>query len=260
MKNILKYHPSYNKKWGLTILTGLFLFFVLYFYEGFGIEQGLSFSGHNLFIRALIFGLFTSLSFYIHEFLLSKFLVPKNNIQNVFWALLEIFMGANVTFLLFNYFWNWTEWFWNAYFLLLGEYSSVMLIPVIMVWLWGKTQRKIEAAHHMLTFKSENGKHQLKLKEENLLFIKSEDNYVEIHYLSNHKVKHELLRNTLKRIQEQNPTFHYLIKCHRSYLVNYQNIQQTQLAKSRMLLDLGHDLFIPVSPKYIESITKLTDQ
>lgn len=250
MKNILRYYPNYNKKWGLTILTGLWLFFVLYFYEGFGIEQGLSLSGHNLFTRASVFGFCTSLSFFIHEFLFARLVIPKSKVQEVLWAAWEIFMGANITFFLFNYFWNWTEWFWDAYFLLLGEYSSVMLIPVVMVWLWGKTQKKHEPKQRVLTFRSENGKHQLELREENLLFIKSEDNYVEIHYHSNAQIKHELMRNSLKEISNQNPSFKNLVRCHRSYLVNTKRIQQKLSVKGKMELDLGFGVMVPVSSKY----------
>lgn len=55
------------------------------------------------------------------------------------------------------------------------------------------------------------------VEQNSLLFVKSVDNYVQVHYLEEGKVKNRILRCTLARILEQ-ATF--LWQPHRSYLIN----------------------------------------
>ena len=59
-------------KWLLTVLTGTSLFYVLFVFKGYGIQPGLSYSVHNLLIRAFEFGILTSFVFYLFEFNISK--------------------------------------------------------------------------------------------------------------------------------------------------------------------------------------------
>lgn len=187
-----------KEKWTLTLSSGLMLFIVLYVYKAYDIQQGVSLSGHSLLFRAIIFGLGASAGFYFLEFfVLSKFSL-QNIKQLLFWRIGEIFFVMNIAFLLFNYFWNWTEFSFYAYFLMLFEMYMVMLIPVILSWLVGMSARQ---KNILWKFVSENGKETLTILPENLLFIQSAENYVEIHYQSGDSVKKSLLRNTLKSLE-----------------------------------------------------------
>jgi len=247
----LKKHIYQNaEKWLITILTGFFLFFVLYFYKGFNIQQGESFSGHGFLFRTVSFGLVTSLSFFIHEFFLSKLFKPGNRRKRMIWLVWEVFFAANVTFLLFDYFWNWKESYWSSYFLLLFEYALVMTFPIsvslLLVW---KIQ-KAKGQNEKLSFYAENGKHVLSIRPENFLCIKSEDNYAAVFYILGDQLKKALVRNTLKNIlkhHHQNPS---LIRCHRSYVINTKNVCQ-MVSRGRLVeLDMGHSVVVPVSKKY----------
>ena len=191
-------------KWLVSLVTGFALFFVLFIYKAYNIQEGFSYSGHSLLFRSAAFGFVTSLSFFINEFYLSGMFRLSNLKRKLLWIGWEIFMGANLTFLLFNYFWNWTEWYWNGYLLLLFEYSCVVNFPILFVHLLSKkANHKPAGASLQLHFLSENGKHRIALKPESLLYIKSGDNYVEVFYLSDNKVKCELLRNTMKAIEAE---------------------------------------------------------
>lgn len=68
----IKNHINANsEKWLVTLLTGFSLFFVLFIYQGYNIQAGVSYSGHSLLFRASAFGFLTSLTFFINEFYLS---------------------------------------------------------------------------------------------------------------------------------------------------------------------------------------------
>ncbi|MEH0154325.1 hypothetical protein V6R21_09270 [Limibacter armeniacum] len=210
----LKAHFSkYLQPWLKSILTGFFMFFVLFIYKGYNIQQGFSFSGHSLLFRSIAFGLLTSLSFAFHEFYIAPRLHLSNWKQQLIWLVWEIFFGANAIFLLFNYFWNWQEFYWNGYFLMLMEFTFVMIFPLLISWALTKNLKGFEIktitgspTSNMLFFESDNNKQQLSIKPENLLYLKSEDNYVAIYFISNQKLQHELFRNSLKNIEAIYPT------------------------------------------------------
>ncbi|NGP75280.1 LytTR family transcriptional regulator [Balneolaceae bacterium YR4-1] len=259
LKNPGTYLLKYKLEYLLTLSTGFFLFVVLYLYEGFNIQQGLSLSGHSLLFRALSFGALTSLSFYINEMYTKKMFRPDSVLQLIAWHSWEIFKGACLTFLLFNFFWNWTEFTWASFSLLLGEYTIVMIFPIAVSYLAAGQAKRATFSESMLVFESENKKDRLAVHPENFLYITSEDNYIDIYYLLSGKVEHQLQRNTLKNIQSafrENP---YLKKCHRSYLVNPQNIRQIHHSGKSMKLNLGHQIEIPVSGKYFSEFSTLLD-
>ena len=130
MKTFLqKIEPVLLERILLIILSGSFLTFSLYVYQAYNIEGGYSYSGHSLLFRAICFGVLTSISFSLNEYLLHKVIPVKYIIS---WRIWELLMGGTVTFLLFNYFWNWQEWFYYSYFQLLLEYSAIIIFPILI--------------------------------------------------------------------------------------------------------------------------------
>ena len=239
--------------WKISLSTGIFLFFVLYFYNAYSIQTGESYAGYSLLFRSLLFALATSLIFALHEF----WIIPKANYKHKYsrllWYLWEVFLGLNITFVLFNIFWNWTELYWSSYSLFLFEYPLIVIIPILFFTNW-KTKTttidmEIETALELLDFISENGKHKIQIQPSQLLFIKSADNYVEIFYLSDNKVKKELQRNSLKRI-EATKAGEILIRCHRSYIVNPKNVIKIVSSPRQIELDYGNGNIVPVSKSY----------
>ncbi|MGB0524807.1 MAG: LytR/AlgR family response regulator transcription factor [Flammeovirgaceae bacterium] len=72
---------------------------------------------------------------------------------------------------------------------------------------------------------SENGKDVIECSTEELLFISSSDNYVEIYLYQNDQLEKKLLRSSLKRITETLATEKQFFRCHRAYLVNLSKIE-----------------------------------
>jgi DNA-binding LytR/AlgR family response regulator len=98
----------------------------------------------------------------------------------------------------------------------------------------------------------------LSLRAEDLLYLKSADNYVYIYYLNSKKeIVNYLLRNTLKNIEENIANIN-LIRCHRFYMVNSKNVKLLRKAKDGLLLELDTEMpcEIPVSKTYLSAVSE----
>lgn len=239
------------EKWMTSIFTGFFVFIVLYVYKGYDIDQIESYSGHSLLFRALSHCAATSLLFFISEFYGRPYFKINTNKQYLVWSIGVILIGVNMTFLIFNYFWNWTELVWESYRLFYYEYPFIVFFPILIARLIGNQRVKtyINIEHH-LVFASENGKAKFRVKPEHLLFLQSSDNYVEIFHSINGEVRKHLLRNSLKEIEKIYATSPYLKRCHRSFIVNPKNVDHIVQDSKVTTLNVGGSN-IPVSKKYL---------
>jgi uncharacterized membrane protein len=77
----------------------------------------------------------------------------------------------------------------------------------------------------LLILVAENEKDRLELRPEDLLYIESADNYSNIVFLKKGLVSRELIRGSLKRLETQ-ITIPYIIRCHRSYIVNVRQVNE----------------------------------
>jgi len=105
-----------------------------------------------------------------------------------------------------------------------------------------------------ITFIAENEKDRLTLPADSLLFIESADNYSEIVFLQNEKIRKTLLRGSLSRFEEQ---IHHpnVVRCHRSYIVNLQQVERISGNAQGYRLQLKrYPLPIPVARRYGELV------
>ena len=91
----------------------------------------------------------------------------------------------------------------------------------------------------------------LVLQENQLLFVKSSENYVEIFYEQENDIKQTVFRNTLSAINEQAP---FLIYCHRSFLVNSASIKRIKGNSQNAKIQFNSDLEIPLSNTYYKKV------
>lgn len=94
----------------------------------------------------------------------------------------------------------------------------------------------------------------LQLFLEDLLYIKSSNNYVEVFYLYKEEIKTSVIRNNLSKIEEENSQ---LLKIHRSFLINALHYKEWRIEKNKHFIILHHSIKLPVSKTYLES-TKST--
>ncbi len=71
-----------------------------------------------------------------------------------------------------------------------------------------------------LTIHGDGNKEHYRCRENELLYVKAEGNYVSVFFLKEKKPEKMLIRSSLKRIEEQLSQFPDIVRCHRSYIIN----------------------------------------
>ena len=256
---------STDRRLKLVVITVVLGFLLLNIFEPFGIYHDDSIDKKIVFMELLIAMLaaFTVLLFF--QFLFRKLFQLKQFLafQLVLWFLLEgVFvalswstMDTTVKGISGDFIALWGENFLAYSLIMCFPYFSYSAIIHVQDMLKQKElvidQTNDSSRVAEFIFNDETDATKLILKKENLLFIQSADNYVEIHYLDNSEVKKYLLRNSIKNLEvqfENSP----LIRCHRSYMVNAINIQSAKKTTSGFELKLKSlvECVIPVSKSY----------
>ena len=147
----------------------------------------------------------------------------------------------------------------------------VLLIPYVMSYvyfIWQDKVRELRAIRLKLEedenalkkayiqIFDEHDEMRLSIRRENLVLIESADNYVNVWYLNNDKIKKVLVRNTLTRIESQLGNTN-VRRCHRSYIVNLEHIKVLSREKEGIFIEMGIDGVpeIPISKRYSQSIS-----
>ena len=108
-----------------------------------------------------------------------------------------------------------------------------------------------QVKEELLVLIAENDKDKLELKPEELLFIESADNYSNVVFYRNGKLNKQLLRGSLKRLESQ-ITLPFIVRCHRSYMVNLKLIHHIKGNAQGYRIEFKNNLSetIPVSRNY----------
>jgi len=103
-----------------------------------------------------------------------------------------------------------------------------------------------------IEFISENHTENLSLLISAVALIKSADNYVEIEYLADKRLRKKLLRSTLRNIELQLKPYPNFIRCHRICIVNTHYIEKLNRKFNNHWLTIkGSEDPIPVSRQYL---------
>ncbi len=144
----------------------------------------------------------------------------------------------------------------------------VLAIPYPISWLYlsmkdkrTKLEDRTENASQefrekkMISFRDETEKLRFSILSADILFVESTDNYVTVHTLEKGKVKKIMLRNTMKRLEKELEGT-LIQRCHRSYMVNFENIKLVKLISTNLYiyLDSPEEIRIPVSKSYAEHV------
>jgi LytTr DNA-binding domain len=80
----------------------------------------------------------------------------------------------------------------------------------------------------LVHFESDYKKDKLSILPSSLILIKSADNYIEIYFESEGGIKNQMIRSSLKRAGETIKEFDFIIRCHRTYIVNTNHIKEIE--------------------------------
>jgi len=105
---------------------------------------------------------------------------------------------------------------------------------------------------NVLCIKEDNESVGFSINLKQLLYIQSQDNYIEIHYLKDGEYTKHLMRGTLKKTLKD---FAFLLKVHRSFVVNSHNIDCLVGNSNKATISFKDvAVSIPVSKSYYSSV------
>jgi DNA-binding LytR/AlgR family response regulator len=119
-------------------------------------------------------------------------------------------------------------------------------------------ETSISQTSRLFTFSSESGTELITIARPDFLFATAADNYVELHYLANGVPKKSLIRSTLTRIEETLNPETRILRCHRAYIVNIDQVRNFSGNAQGLKLELSNTQeSIPVSRKMVPHIKSL---
>ena len=195
----------------------------------------------------------------------------------LFWFLGEFIVIALV-YLLFTQYWFDTD---IPITFRLVAYTSlcvglILAIPYIIFTLLAATRAKTEEIEALelklkgetpaqtalvIDFYDYSGALKISIPSDRIFYIGSQDNYVEIRYELDGKLLNYLMRCRTTRLEKQLEGTS-LIRCHRSFIVNIDNVTQLKRENKHVFLELSHPEAkkIPVSKSYYEAIAERLDR
>ncbi|HUW04712.1 MAG TPA: LytTR family DNA-binding domain-containing protein [Williamwhitmania sp.] len=256
----------------LIIFTAAFALVFINIYAPFGVESWFAVTRLQLFFYSslvILTGVLVVVISRVFMYHLCKH-YSLNLIQFLIWILLEVFFMALFYAVYEKYILHETRLFETLLKVSIQNTALVLLIPYSVLWLyfsWKDKKLMLDQisqgqsfpnnSKNMVPFHDEKGVLQFSVKMESLLYLEASDNYVKVCYLNKEKIARYMLRNTLKKM-EANFNGMELIRCHRSYMVNFDKVKVIRKDKDGLMLELDtlNAVDIPVSKTYVENVMK----
>lgn len=158
--------------------------------------------------------------------------------------------------------------FLDAYKISIQNTALVLLLPYSISWLYfswiDKNKKLLELeqgnetaidSKEMIVFRDEKGTMRLSIKFSDLLYLQAADNYVYIVYINKDQQAKYMLRSSLKLIEDEHSNFP-LVRCHRSYIVNFEKVKIIRREKDGLHIELDAPVSfdLPISKTYLEEV------
>lgn len=271
---------SLKKATYTALAFGFFVFFFLAFFQPFGINNWHS---ETKTVELFGYGLVTTFCLFSNAFVFT-ILCPKwysektwtvgKNILFTCWVFFFIGFGN----LVYSVYQGYLDFTLQGFLFYQGLTVAIGIFPVVFSTFlvynrrfqsMSKAAEDLNESIHVnekvedkIELPSQNKSEQLVLNIDDLLAVKSIENYVEVIHLENETENRTILRNTLKNIEQVLLPVSSISKCHRSYLVNLKKVNHFSGNAQGLMLNFEHEgkLEVPVSRSYVKSIkSKLTD-
>ncbi|MBW1298293.1 LytR/AlgR family response regulator transcription factor [Aquimarina litoralis] len=263
LNKVFPYISSFKKHLQIASLLSFAVVFILEFLQPFGANnfnhpyKHLYFIGYGvislaiyLFIHLLSIWYHTNFKRWkwIEELLFSSLYVTVAIVIAFFYT--ELMINKRSNFMIFSFFIKWFR------FVFLGFGIILSVLSVFLRLHYGKKQlhgnQKKPNDNKKIVVKSTLKKESFLIVPENIVYVKSEDNYINIHYLEDNVLQKKVMRNTLSSIHKQ---LNYLLKVHRSYIINPDFITSVEGNAQKGSVHLKYiEEKLPVSKTYFESV------
>lgn len=263
---------------GLTLGIGFGVFLFVLFFQPFTIER-FDFNDRLLFVAGLGAIVFVMLAIVRISFRWCSTKDSQSNYDPVFISYLSGFLLLALNSVAFAFYLRYVG-FVNISFYSMFKVVLICLAPPVILRLYDvlkelkqqneslinekdNIQKEVEKyeedyLNKSIEFESENNSENLTLLIADIAFIKSADNYVEIVYREDNQFKKQLIRNTLKNIEQQIKPYSNFIRCHRICIVNKLYIKKlSRNYNNHWLILSGYHERIPVSRQYLIKLKEI---
>lgn len=206
------------------------------------------------------FGVLVTATVAVNEFLLRPMVLRHLTRRRLLvWLAWTFLLISTAIFLFYNWLGEWHDFRWTSYLGFIRDISLLISLPVagFLFYIrheWLKSEYvQLQAIHlagpaaRLVHFSSDNGKDQVSVALDDLLYLESQDNYVAVTWMEGESRRASLIRSSLKHLGEilDEPL---LMRCHRSFIVNLARVRGCHGNRHGLQLTLeGADREVPVS-------------
>jgi len=191
-----------------------------------------------------------------------------NYFQYILWVIAEIISMAAFYTVFVKFILKDERYFTEIFKVSIKNTSLVLLLPYSILSLYFSWRFKSEqleelsykdkitdSSKKMIPFHDEKGTLRFSILLGDLLYLEATDNYVTIFYIDNGKITKYLIRNSLKNFEPKlQPK--KIMRCHRSYMVNFEKVKIMRKDKGGLFLelDIEQKFSLPVSKTYVGAV------
>ncbi len=248
-----------------SILVPLFAFVFVILYRPFSIAEILQMEGasYSFNITILLCIVFGSVALMRLVLFLLRERFTNTGLVYAAWCLGEVIVASLFASLYTTLMLGGQSGFFEVVGAVVGRLFGVCIYPYIIIYLivmlFAEREVEVQAdPASLIKFYDEYKKLRFVIASEAVIYLKSEENYVQIHYLDHGKAKKFVLRSSMRALEEQ-MSRHGLVRCHRSYFINPDHIKMIRKESSGVVCaELMQENFepVPISRKYQEEITR----
>lgn len=256
-------------QWIFAAWLGLFTSGFLLIFQPFGVNNfDPTFRVRPEFLIAILsMGLVASGTVVVNEFLIRPRVLPRLDRRRVIlWLGWTFLLLDTILFLFYNFLGGWHDFHLASYFGFIRDVSLLLVMPVAMFLFYLRHESlksefvQLQSIHldspaaRMVQITSDNGKEQLTIALDALLYLESQDNYVAVNWMESGAEKSQLIRSSLKRLEDLLDEA-LLMRCHRSFIVNLGRVRSCQGNRHGLKLKLeGSERMLPASRAYTEDV------
>jgi len=273
LKKPYPYNDDLKQNIKLIFATSLILFLLFFIFQPFDLKA-LNIQQKYSLIGGLIVVIFLGLS--INLLLVPAFLSDTRLfkhwtvLKEIFWNLWVILTIATGYFIYFQLIGS-----FSFSFYILVKVLIISAIPVSILIPYNRNrllkmhlQSALELNKHLqekanplpkvIHFQSDYEKDDLSVDVNELLYIKSANNYIEVFWHDRQGVHSRLVRCTLKYAEEVTSEYPFVFRCHRAFIVNIYQIRRLEGNSQGYVVFVGEDQHpVSVSRMYIPQFKEL---
>ncbi len=236
-----EFYMTSRYRWVISLSTGIFMYLFLLAFLPFGVSNYNPNHQYDLYFLTEVgkFMVLTIALSLLCEFLIKPRLVKRASTGEVIgWSVFMLVVLGLGNYLLYNWLGNWHDLSWASAGSFVLNTSLVFVFPFLGVFFYFRYRmlhehiRKMTfqlsastspTATDLIHFVGQGKADTFSVCGSDFRYAQAQDNYVALFYVKNGHLQKELIRSTLSELLE-NTKWDSLMRCHRSYAVNLQQL------------------------------------